>query len=180
MTDLSMRDRILDAAEVRARRGGYNAFSFRDLADDVGVKSASVHYHFPTKSDLAEVLTLRYAERARERLGDPAELSADEAIARVTALFREALIRDDRMCLCGLFGAERDVLPPAVDAAVVAFFRLILEYLRTSFRSTEWREAPEAILARLEGALILARSLRDRCVFEAAIAEGSGRLNARY
>lgn len=109
MTDLSMRDRILDAAEVRARRGGYNAFSFRDLADDVGVKSASVHYHFPTKSDLAEVLTLRYAERARERLGDPAELSADEAIARVTALFREALIRDDRMCLCGLFGAERDV-----------------------------------------------------------------------
>jgi len=165
-----MRNRILDAAEARARRGGYNAFSFRELAEDVGVKSASVHYHFPTKPDLAEALTRRYAERARERLGDPAELTAKEAVARVTALFRDALIKDDRMCLCGLFGAERDVLPPAVDAAVASFFKLILDYLRTDFSDGTRVGAPEAILARLEGALILSRSLRDPAVFDAAIA----------
>jgi TetR/AcrR family transcriptional repressor of nem operon len=165
-----MRDRILDAAEGRARRGGYNAFSFRELAEDVGVKSASVHYHFPTKPELAEALTRRYAERARERLGDPAELTAEVALARVTALFRDALVKDDRMCLCGLFGAERDVLPPAVNAAVASFFRHILDYLRTEFGDGTRVATPEAILARLEGALILARSLRDPAVFEVSIA----------
>ena len=173
MSDTSMRDRILDAAEARARRGGYNAFSFRELAEDVGVKSASVHYHFPTKPELAEALARRYGERARERLGDPTELTAQQALDRVTALFRDALVRDDRMCLCGLFGAERDLLPPAVDAAVADFFRLILDYLRTGGGDAERGEAPEAVLARLEGALILARSLRDPGVFEAATTLGS-------
>lgn len=169
MTDMTMRDRILDAAEARARRGGYNAFSFRELADDVGVKSASVHYHFPTKPDLAEALALRYASRAKERLGNAAGLTADEALARVTGLFRDALVKDDRMCLCGMFGAERDVLPSNVDAAVASFFQLILGYLRVAFADKEGSEAPEAVLARLEGALIIARSLRDLSVFDAAI-----------
>lgn len=169
MSEPSMRDRILDAAEGRARRGGYNAFSFRELAGDVGVKSASVHYHFATKPALAEALVLRYADRARERLGDPAELTADEALERVISLFREALIRDDRMCLCGLFGAERDVLPPSVDEAVAAFFRMLLEYLASAFRDDVRFGAPEAVVARLEGALIVARSLRNPALFDSAI-----------
>lgn len=171
MTDTGMRHRILDAAEARARRGGYNGFSFRDLAEDVGVKSASIHHHFSTKPELAEALARRYAERARERLGDPAQLLPAEALARVTALFRDALLRDDRMCLCGLFGAERDILPPGVDAAVAAFFRLVLDYLRTAFAGSQTPASPEAVLARLEGALIIARSLRDPAVFEAAVPE---------
>jgi len=169
MPNITMRDRILDAAEARARRGGYNSFSFRELAEDVGVKSSSIHHHFSSKPVLAEALARRYAERTRDHLGDVAELSADDALARVTALFRDALVRDDRMCLCGLFGAERDVLPPAVNTAVASFFRLILEYLRTAFAGDNKQELPEAILARLEGALILARSLRDQAVFEAAV-----------
>lgn len=73
------------------------------------------------------------------------------------------------MCLCGLLGAERDALPPNVDAAVAAFFRLILDYLRTGFRNAKRPETPEAVLARLKGALIVARSLRDRDIFEAAV-----------
>lgn len=165
-----MRDRILDAAEARARRGGYNAFSFRELAEDVGVKSSSIHHHFATKPVLAEALARRYADRARDRLGDAAELSADDALGRVTALFRDALLKDDRMCLCGLFGAERDALPASVDAAVASFFRMVLDYLRTAFAGAATCPAPEAVLARLEGALILARSLRDAAVFEAAVA----------
>lgn len=170
VSPMNMRDRLLDAAEARARRGGYDAFSFRDIAHDVGVKSASVHYHFPTKPDLAQALARRYTQRARERLGDASTLTADEARARVTALFRDALETDDLMCLCGLFGAQRDVLPPSVESEVTAFFQMVLEYLRSASSRGERTEPPEATLARLEGALILARSLRSRAVFDSAIA----------
>ncbi len=167
--DLSARDRILDAAEARARAGGYHGFSFRDLAQDVGIKSASVHYHFPTKADLAAALARRYTSRAQDRLGDPADLSPEEAVARVTALFRDALLKDDKMCLCGLFGAERDTLPPEVAVATGGFFRLILEYLATAFGRDWIGPPPAAILAQLEGALIVARTLREPALFETGI-----------
>lgn len=170
MSDTTMRDRILDAAEARARRGGYSAFSFREIAGDVGVKSSSIHYHFPTKPALAEALALRYTERAREMLGDPTKLLAGDATTRVTSMFRNALVRDDRMCLCGLFGAERDVLPPEVAVAVAGFFRMVLDYLGTTIPDGPPHGTPEAVLARLEGALILARSLRDESVFDLALA----------
>ena len=155
----SARERILDAAERRAREGGYHGFSFRDVAADVGVKSASVHYHFPSKAALGEALARRYAERAKTALGTPG--SASEAVAGVTAQFRNALAVEDRMCLCGVLGAERDVLPPEVAEATAGFFRMLLDHLRDAGVRT-----PEMVVAALEGALILARALGDPSAFE--------------
>lgn len=170
MSDRNMRDRILDAAEARARRGGYNAFSFREIAQDVGVSSAAIHYHFAAKADLGQTLAERYTARALERLGDPSELPGPEAVARVHALFRDALVEDDQMCLCGLFAAERDILPEGVNDAVVGFFQAILNYLDSATAGRAVREAPEATLAKLEGALILARTMRDISAFDRATA----------
>jgi TetR/AcrR family transcriptional repressor of nem operon len=169
MAELRSRERILDAAERRARTGGYNGFSFRDLAEDVGVKSSSVHYHFPTKAALGEALAKRYTKRARELLGDAKDISSDQAIERVTTMFRDALVVDDQMCLCGLFGAEHDALPRSVNLAVGEFFKLILEYLTTAFGSNWKGPSAPAVLACLEGALILARALGDVRYFEEAV-----------
>lgn len=160
-----MREQILAAAEKRARVSGYNGFSFRDLADDVGVKSSSVHYHFPTKADLGAALAHRYTERARERLGVAEALSPEERAVRVTALFRDALLVEDRMCLCGLFGAERDSLPPGVQNAVADFFTMLLAFLD----SAPGDRLPSAQrIAQLEGGLILARTLRNPALFDQA------------
>lgn len=174
MDERTMRDRILDAAEARARTSGYHGFSFRELADDVGVKSSSIHYHFPTKGDLGAALAKRYATRAGDYLGDPASVGPEEAVTRLTQLFRDALVRDDKMCLCGLFGAEHESLPPEVASATGDFFRLVLGYLTAAFGPRWAGEAPAAILARLEGALIIARALGDVNLFEVA-AQGPSR-----
>ncbi len=165
------KDRILDAAEDRARLGGYNGFSFRDLADDVGVKSASVHYHFPTKGDLAAALADRYAAKARARLGDPATLTARKAIEEIVSLFRDSLMVEDRMCLCGVFGAERDMLPPEVNAVVARYFEMLLRYLETAFGPDWDGPSPASIVSRLEGALILARTLEAPEQFDSAIGD---------
>ena len=169
MTD-TVRDRILDAAEARARARGYNGFSFRDLAQDVGIKSASIHYHFPTKANLAEALVRRYADRIRARLGAPAELSYAQAVGRLTEVFRDALLREDRMCLCGLFGAERDALPPEVAAITAEFFLLLLSFLTGAAERRQHQPDPARVLAQLEGGLILARTLNDPKLFEEAAA----------
>jgi TetR/AcrR family transcriptional regulator, transcriptional repressor for nem operon len=57
---------IMDAAERRMQRGGFGGFSFREIAADVGIKSSSVHYHFPTKEDLSAAVIRRWAEYTSE------------------------------------------------------------------------------------------------------------------
>src|SRR5690606_40708940 len=43
---------IIDLAEDAIATKGYSAFSFREIAALMGIKSASIHYHFPTKPHL--------------------------------------------------------------------------------------------------------------------------------
>lgn len=171
MIEAPAREQILDAAEKRARMAGYHGFSFRDVAEDVGIKSSSVHYHFPTKGDLCEALARRYTVRAADRLGDPRILAPGEGLERVTALFRDAVLVEDRMCLCGLFGAQRDALPAQVATAVSEFFQMILDYLDVAPSASRGSQNPAAFLARLEGAIILARTLNSPSLFEDALRE---------
>ena len=51
---------LLDSAERAARTRGFDGFSFADLAEDVGIRKASIHHHFPTKAALSVALMQRY------------------------------------------------------------------------------------------------------------------------
>ena len=155
---------ILDAAESRARRGGYNGFSFRDLAEDVGIKSASVHYHFPTKERLAEVLTHRYVDRMAAYLGEPSSLSPRAAVKHLADAFIRANEDDDQMCLCGMFAAESGDLPQKVRPEVTAFFDLIVKWLEVALRPATSAPKPLEIIAALEGGLLVSRARQDPAV----------------
>jgi AcrR family transcriptional regulator len=71
-TKTDMREAVMTAAKATVQSHGYNALSFRELAKEVGIKSASVHYHFPTKGDLGAAL----ARHVRPWLPDPHEAAA--------------------------------------------------------------------------------------------------------
>jgi TetR/AcrR family transcriptional repressor of nem operon len=120
---LDTRDQIMATARAVAQAHGYNGLSFRELAKAVGVKSASIHYYFPTKGDLGAALARRYREEAMTLLdGYLAEhLDPASCLAKYTDAFRMALARDNRMCLCGIMAAEYDDLPEAVKVEVKAF-----------------------------------------------------------
>ena len=49
---MNTREQIIQLADSLIREKGYNAFSFYDISKSVGIKTASIHYHFPAKSDL--------------------------------------------------------------------------------------------------------------------------------
>jgi len=174
-----MKDAILDAAESRARLAGYNGFSFRDLAEDVGITSASVHYHFPTKEDLAEALTQRYVDRTAEYLGDPAALRPRAAVKHLGAMFIRANETEDRMCLCGLLAAESGGLPPPVRPRVAAFFDLLVRWLEVALRPAA--SAPRAleIVAAFEGGLLIARVKKEPAILRAIVAETAKRVEDR-
>ncbi len=174
---------ILDAAEGLLRTRGYNGFSFRDLADAVGIKSASVHYHFPTKADLGQAVARRYKDRFIDGLGDPRDTARTPAalLDGYLGAFRAALGgasgETGQMCLCGMLGAEIDALPPAVAAEAGRFFERnavwlgeVLGRLAPAPDPAALRRRALFILATLQGALILARGLKDPAVFDEAFA----------
>src|SRR3954447_4284875 len=103
-TKLDMREALMTAGRATVQARGYNALSFRELAKEVGIKSASVHYHFPTKGDLGAALARRYTEEGASYLNDLLATSRDPSwcMDRYSEIFRSALANDNRMCLCGI------------------------------------------------------------------------------
>ena len=170
---------VLDVAQSLVQTRGFNGFSFRDLAVAIGVKSASIHYHFPSKADLGVALVRRYRAEFAEALQD-AETRSASAPARLKAfveIFRVSL-QDDRVCLCGMLGAERDSLPPEVRAEVRDFFAFCEDWLAAQMKqgrqdgSLNFTGPPQVLalqlLALLEGGLVVARSLGDPARFDRA------------
>lgn len=173
MTDISsMRERILSAAEKRVRAVGFNAVSFRDLANDVGVKSSSVHYHFPKKEDLGEQLVKRYSERFHARLDkiDVEEVGPIGALEAFISLYAEALVVGESVCLCAILGAESNSLPGRINAGIQAFFQANTEWLTEIHRripSSTMLMTPIEIVSALEGAMIVSTAMKSREAFDA-------------
>ncbi len=169
---------IEDIAEARIREGGYKAFSFREIADEVGIKSSSVHYHFPTKTALAARVARRYTDRFMERLGDPWQGETVDLLGRLVAAFREALSEDGKMCLCGALGVESADLPPEVASEARRFFEQTVNWLETVYgraanatSQDENKAKAIRLLALLEGALLVALTLQDDNLYDLATAK---------
>ncbi|MGI9502561.1 MAG: TetR/AcrR family transcriptional regulator [Geminicoccaceae bacterium] len=169
---MSITEKLLDAAEYRMRRGGYNAVSFRDLAGDTKIKSSSVHYHFPKKEDLGVALIERYAERFFNALADEAA-AAETGLAKLQAfqaVYRKALIEDHAICLCGLLGAELAGLPEGLTDGIQTFFNdniaWVEDALPDNLGDDERHTQASAVVAAHQGAMTLATSLNDQDIFD--------------
>jgi TetR/AcrR family transcriptional repressor of nem operon len=177
--DAGTASRILDIAERLVQSRGFNGFSYADVASELGISKASLHYHFPGKAELGEALIRRYAARFAAALDEidrhgaqgPAKL---DAYAGIYA----QVLRDRRMCLCGMLAADYDTLPKAMQDAVIRFFDdneawlvSVLEQGREegSLRlSGSPSEAAQVIVGGLEGAMLVARPYGDVARFQAA------------
>jgi len=171
--------RILDSAEQLVQRRGFNGFSYADVAAELGVTKASLHYHFPGKGELGQALIERYARRFEDAL-EAIDAAVHDPQAKLVAyadLYGDVL-RRGRMCLCGMLAAEYETLPEPIRLAVVSFLdenetwlEGVLEAGRRSgtlaFGGSA-RETARSIVAGLEGAMLVARPYGDPARFQAA------------
>jgi len=165
---------ILKITEEMIRQGGYNSFSFRNIASAVGIKSSSVHYHFATKEELGIAVTKYYTERFLQALGDPEPLLQGGAnpVLRYVEAFRSALGEDKGMCLCGMLGAEVDILPSSMVAEVRVFFDRNISWLERAYKSVGYTKnltgKAMQTLSLLEGAMIISHTKDDLALFDLA------------
>jgi TetR/AcrR family transcriptional regulator, transcriptional repressor for nem operon len=155
-------------ALAKVQRSGLRGLSFRALADEVGVKSSSVHYYFPEKGDLTAALLDTYSKRFMQRLQQVSD-GPDALHAKLMAfvdLFEEAAA-NDKLCLCGMLAAELSALDDECRSLLQSFFKRSEGWLAVVLEEHNAEVAsplPPAALAAvmmsgLEGALLLDRVL---------------------
>jgi len=171
--------RILDVAERLVQSRGYNGFSYADVAAELQVTKASLHYHFAGKAELGEALINRYTRRFAEALVaiDAERVGVEAKLAAYAAVYA-GVLKEKRMCLCGMLAAEYETLPSAMRAAVVHFFdenEAWLEQVLTQgmfegalhFEGVA-RDEAQLIISTLEGAMLVARPYGDLDRFQAS------------
>jgi TetR/AcrR family transcriptional repressor of nem operon len=160
---------ILDAAERLVQTRGFNAFSYADVAVELGISKPALHYHFAGKAELGEALIGRYSARFAEALENIDGKGATAAIKlkAYIELYAQVLAQD-RMCLCGMLAADYQTLPEPMRVAVIRFFDHNEMWLATVIDQGrrdatlrvdgDQQDAARMIIGTLEGALLVART----------------------
>ena len=186
-------DDILACARALIVAGGYNGFSYADIAEVVGIRKASIHHHFPGKVDLVRTLVARYRQEAQAgmallelQVSDPLDL------LRAYTGYWEACIADASapFCVCALLAGQLPVLPEEVALEVRAHFRTLSAWLtsvlergarhgRFQLTGTARAEA-EMFMATVHGAMLSARAYGDPQIFGAVMNPLLERLVSRH
>jgi TetR/AcrR family transcriptional regulator, transcriptional repressor for nem operon len=171
--------RILDIGERLVQVRGFNGFSYADVASELDMTKAALHYHFPGKAELGRALIERYTRRFTEALAgiDERIPDAPDKLAAYAGLYSEVL-RGQRMCLCGMLAAEYQTLPDPMRDAVIAFIDLNEAWVEkvlsdgqragTITLTGPASDAARLIVSGLEGAMLVARPYADLARFDTA------------
>ena len=171
--------RLLDTAQLLIQQRGYNAFSYKDLAEAVGIRTASIHYHFPSKAALGVALIDRYVGHLEQTLAqiDGSAAPARTKLERFIDLYR-ATESGGGLCLCGSLASDVGTLDPALAGGVRRYLRLSREWVEATIhegvRSGDFRAASTgpatvaaALVAGLQGGLVVAQAAADGPVLDA-------------
>lgn len=164
---MSTYDKILSFTDTLIQQRGFLGFSYADLEKEVGIKKASIHHHFPGKTDLG----LAYCEY---KIGVFAQLDATlKNIApggqRLKAYLDAFASCADREEMCGVYAMLSDShqfsleLQEAVSRLAKAEIQILEEVLDSGQKCGEIRatappdELAVIVCSALKGALLLNR-----------------------
>lgn len=162
---------ILTMAEDLLQDRGYNGFSYAHIASELGVKNAAIHYHFPTKEDLAASVVRRYRERFRLWTGNARvkNLPPGEKLDWFFKIYTDLRADQGKVCLAGSLEAEFNAIPGELRQEVTRLHREMIGWLEHTLHDGrvagvfrfEGDPAGKAavIMAALQGALQMARAL---------------------
>ncbi|MDB6143061.1 MAG: transcriptional regulator [Pseudomonas sp.] len=175
MASTDTKQAVMTAARSMVQSRGYNSLSYRELGKEVGIKSSSIHYYFPSKGNLGAALAHEYTDDFLTYLNEMLTTSPDwkSSIKSYTDVFRATLVRDNRMCLGGIMAAEHTDLDEEIRVEVGRFTELLVQWLTGVLQHGNEQAETEAlrkwafgIFAAVEGAQLVARGCGDVAVYD--------------
>lgn len=171
-------ERILDVAQSLLQHQGFNGFSYQDIAEQVKIRKASIHYHFPTKNDLAVHLCARYTDQFIERLKRLNSRIAEPSLRlrELTLIYGRITKDKEKLCPMIMMATDAASLPAAARAHLQRFSTELEHWLTSvlemgrqqgdlSFSGSAQAQA-RIFLAGLQGAMLLVRATGNRRQFQ--------------
>lgn len=125
---MSTREQIIELTDGLIRDYGYNAVSFYDIAQKLKIKNASIHYYFPTKSDLGIALLETHAQRLHALIEASRDKSTLLKIKAFLSIY-DTVHHEGRICLVGSLATDIKTVEPKMAKALKAFANEILEWV---------------------------------------------------
>ncbi|OSQ39732.1 TetR/AcrR family transcriptional regulator [Thalassospira mesophila] len=171
---------IIDQARLLIANGGYNGFSYADIAKTLGVTNASIHYHFPAKADLVKAVVIQYRTYSHHQLAlARAEDDDPVRLLRLFVGFWEHCLREGPwpFCICVMLACELPLIPDAVADEVQGHFDDLSGWLTEVMAQgqarglLELRAGPKVeariLMTLVHGSMISARAARDPALYGA-------------
>ena len=171
------KEKIMVAATKMVQDHGYGGLNFRDLAEAVGIKAASIYHHFPSKADLAAAVATKYwQDSATELETISSALDPLSSLKKYPGTFRRALQNENRICLASFLAAERADIPEKVLTEVYKFADVNIAWLTKMLKAVcsedkTCEPRARAIFAAIAGAQMVARSRADVAIYDSIVAD---------
>ncbi len=157
---------------------GYSGFSYADVSDAIAIRKASIHHHFPAKSDLAIAVVKQSREGFAADMGSLRAAGADApAQLRAYIAYWARCITDGSasFCVAGMLAAELTILPQPLAAEVRSHFDDVTSWLASvlalGVESQHWKlsesaeNAAASFVSLVYGAMLIARAFNDPAKF---------------
>lgn len=125
---MSTRREIIAYADQLIRAKGYNAFSFYDISDRVGIRTASIHYHFRSKSDLGVAVIEYHTDKLLSMINQYRESSPPEELERLFAIY-DRISAEDKVCLVGSLSTDLHTVDERMKEKLQAFAAIMLDWV---------------------------------------------------
>ena len=171
MSNPDTKTRILNEAQRLIHAYGYQGFSYKHIAERLGLRNAAIHYHFPNKADLGTAYVERLLTQFsgyRDHLNQKYANDPVLRLQRLTAIPLNYLSTPGMTCPLGMLEADIRFLPApmlqathALGQAMRAWLAEILEQGRALGVMQFHGDAKTKALASwamLQGASLMAAS----------------------
>jgi TetR/AcrR family transcriptional regulator, transcriptional repressor for nem operon len=126
--NMNKREQIIQIADCLIREKGYNAFSFYDISKKVGIKTASIHYHFPLKSDLGVAVIEGHIEMISNVIEKHKSKSPTERLDKFFSIYSD-INKENKVCLVGSLASNFNTLDEQIQINLIKFTELMLNWV---------------------------------------------------
>lgn len=173
------RERLLTRAQILIQQGGAQGFSYQQLASDIGIRKASVYYHFPSKEALINAVLTDYLEVFNNFLNQQNDMAADAQLHAYCHYFVQILSQQNQLCPVTMLNLERASLSDATIRLMRDFLNLNEQWLTRVFRQGKTSRQlmftgsetvhAKQLFATVQGSMLTARMSGQRGDFQAII-----------
>jgi TetR/AcrR family transcriptional repressor of nem operon len=178
---MEMREKILNSAQRLVQTRSFHGFSFQDIADEVGIRKASLYHYFDSKDAVGLAVLQRATDWVSMQMEKLEGCDPTERLEGYFEIFRVIHGKGERMCPGGSFAALFDAISSPVQAALHRFAKMHLDWLESAVREGAGRgqfqihdqrprDVAMQIAAGIQGALLMGRLTGDPYAIDAVAA----------